>query len=96
MVMNWENGFQANSEYTVDDVEPGYPTTGESIVRVPRTGGSNEPRFILTGEAARPEAMPRDELARLLTGHIQFSRAITNRIWAELMGFGIGRAAGRL
>ena len=89
MVMNWENGFQANSEYTVDDVEPGYPTTGESIVRVPRRGGSNEPRFILTGEAARPEAMPRDELARLLTGHIQFSRAITNRIWAELMGFGI-------
>jgi hypothetical protein len=89
MIMNWENGFQANSEYTVDDVEPGYPTTGESIVRVPRTGGSNEPRFILSGEAARPEAMPRDELARLLTGHIQFSRAITNRIWAELMGFGI-------
>ena len=89
MVMNWENGFQANTEYTVDDVEPGYPTTGESIVRVPRMGGSNEPRFILTGEAARPEAMPRDELARLLTGHIQFSRAITNRIWAELMGFGI-------
>ena len=89
MVMNWENGFQANTEYTVDDVEPGYPTSGESIVRVPRTGGSNEPRFILTGEAARPEAMPRDELARLLTGHIQFSRAITNRIWAELMGFGI-------
>ena len=89
MVMNWENGFQANTEYTVDDVEPGYPTSSESIVRVPRTGGSNEPRFILTGEAARPEAMPRDELARLLTGHIQFSRAITNRIWAELMGFGI-------
>ena len=89
MVMNWENGFQANTEYTVDDVEPGYPTSSESIVRVPRTGGSNEPRFILTDEAARPEAMPRDELARLLTGHIQFSRAITNRIWAELMGFGI-------
>ncbi len=89
MVMNWENGFQANTEYTVDDVEPGYPTTGDSIVRVPRKGGSNEPRFILTGEAARPDALPRDELARLLTGHIQFSRAITNRIWAEFMGFGI-------
>ena len=89
MVMNWENGFQANTEYTVDDVEPGYPTLSESIVRVPRKGGSNEPRFILTGEAARPDHMPRDELARLLTGHIQFSRAITNRIWAELMGFGI-------
>lgn len=89
MLMNWENGFQANTEYTVDDVEPGYPTTGESIVRVPRTGGSNEPHFILTGEAARPGALPRDELARLLTGHIQFARATTNRIWAEFMGVGI-------
>jgi len=89
MLMNWENGFQANTEYTVDDVEPGYPTNAESIVRVPRTGGSNEPRFILTGEAARPDQMPRDELARLLTGHIQFARATTNRVWAELMGFGI-------
>ena len=46
MIMNWENGFQANTEYTVDDVEPGYPTTSESIVRVPRTGGSNSPKFI--------------------------------------------------
>ena len=27
MIMNWENGFQANTEYTVDDVvEEGYPT----------------------------------------------------------------------
>lgn len=89
MLMNWENGFQANTEYTVDDVEPGYPTTGESIVRVPRTGGSNEPHFILTNEAAHPNALPRDELARLLTGHIQFARATTNRIWAEFMGVGI-------
>src|SRR5262249_55217671 len=31
----------------------------------------------------------RDELARMLTGHIQFARAFTNRIWAEFMGFGI-------
>ena len=89
MLMNWENGFQANTEYTVDDVEPGYPTEAESIVRVPRKGGSNEPRFILSNEAASPDALPRDELARLLTGHIQFARATTNRIWAELMGFGI-------
>jgi hypothetical protein len=89
MLMNWENGFQANTEYTVDDVEPGYPTEAESIVRVPRRGGSNEPRLILTNEAASPDALPRDELARLLTGHIQFARATTNRIWSELMGFGI-------
>jgi hypothetical protein len=90
MIMNWENGFQANTEYTVDDVvEEGYPTKGESIVRVPRTGGPNQPAFLLTGEAARQGVEPRDELARMLTSHIQFARATTNRIWAELMGFGI-------
>lgn len=89
MIMNWEDGFQANTEYTVDDVEPGYPTEGESIVRVPRSGGSNEPKFMLNDEPARPGALPRDELARILTGHIQFSRATANRIWAELMGVGI-------
>ncbi len=89
MIMNWENGFQANTEYTVDDVEPGYPTKAESIVRVPRWGGDNTPRFILTGEAANPERLPRDELARFVTADIQFARATVNRIWAELMGFGI-------
>ena len=89
MLMNWENGFQANTEYVVDDVEPGYPTKAESIVRVPRWGGDNTPTFILNGEAANPDALPRDELARLITGDIQFARATTNRIWAELMGFGI-------
>jgi hypothetical protein len=90
MIMNWENGFQANTEYTVDDVvEEGYPTKGESIVRVPRTGGPNAPKFLLTDELARTDAEARDELARMLTGHIQFSRATANRIWAELMGVGI-------
>jgi len=90
MIMNWENGFQANTEYTVDDVvEEGYPTEGDSIVRVPRTGGSNEPKFILNDEPARPGFHQREELARLLTGHIQFARATTNRIWSELMGVGI-------
>ena len=89
MIMNWENGFQANQEYTVDDVEPGYPTTSESIVRVPRTGGSNAPKFIIDDAAPLPGELPRDALARLLTGHIQFARATVNRIWAELMGAGI-------
>ncbi len=89
MIMNWENGFQANTEYTVDDVEPGYPTLSESIVRVPRTGGPNAPKFILDDSPPLPGELPRDALARLLTGHIQFARATVNRIWAELMGVGI-------
>ncbi|MBS1828824.1 MAG: DUF1553 domain-containing protein [Acidobacteria bacterium] len=88
-IMNWENGYQANQEYTVDDEAPGYDTKAESIVRVARTGGSSKPRFILTGEEPRAGQHDRDELARMLTTHIQFSRAFANRIWAELMGFGI-------
>jgi hypothetical protein len=88
-IMNWEDGYQANTEYTVDDVAPGYDTKAPSIVRVPRTGGSNQPHFLLSGEAARPGVNSRDELARLMTNHIQFCRAFANRIWAELMGFGI-------
>lgn len=88
-IMNWENGYQANTEYTVDDVAPGYDTKAESIVRIPRSGGSGKPRFILSGEEPRPGHNERDELARILTSHIQFSKATTNRIWGELMGFGI-------
>jgi hypothetical protein len=89
-IMNWENGYQANTEYTVDDEAPGYDRTAESIVRVPRRGkGLSEPRFLLTGEGPREGEHARDALARLLTGHIQFRRAFVNRIWAELMGFGI-------
>ena len=52
-IMNWENGYQANTEFTVDDSAPGYDTKAESIVRVPRRGGNGDPRFILTGEAPR-------------------------------------------
>jgi len=89
-IMNWENSNQANTEYTVDDdASPGYDTKAESILRVPRTGGPNEPKFILTGEGPKPGEFYRDALGRLVTGNIQFGRAFTNRIWSELMGFGI-------
>lgn len=88
-IMNWENGYQANTEYTVDDAGPGYDTKSESIVRVPRSGGSGKPRFLLSGQEPVAGRNERDELARMLTSHIQFSRAFTNRIWAEVMGFGI-------
>ncbi|MBI4907424.1 MAG: DUF1553 domain-containing protein [Acidobacteria bacterium] len=88
-IMNWENGYQANQEYTVDDLAPGYDTKAESIVRIPRNGGSGKPRFILSGEEPVAGRNERDELARLMTSHLQFSRTFTNRIWAELMGFGI-------
>jgi hypothetical protein len=88
-IMNWENGYQANTEYTVDDIGPAYDPKAESIVRVPRRGGDASPRFILGGERPREGENPRDALARILTSHPQFRRAFANRIWAELMGFGI-------
>ena len=88
-IMNWEFGYQANTEYTVDDQGSGYDARAVSIVRVPRRGGNASPRFILTGEAPAADRNSRDELARMITSNIQFSRAFTNRIWAELMGFGI-------
>ena len=88
-IMNWENSNQANQEYTVDDESPGYDTKSMSILRVPRSGGDSAPAFILTGEKPKPGEHWRDALARMMTSHIQFGRAYTNRIWAELMGFGI-------
>ena len=89
-IMNWENGYQANTEYTVDDEAPGYDRKADSIVRVPRRGqGLSQPKFLLTGEAPREGENDRDGLARMMTSHIQFRRAFVNRIWAELMGFGI-------
>ena len=88
-IMNWENGYQANTEYTVDDVGPEYNPKADSIVRVPRRGGDASPRFILGGERPRPGENSRDALARILTTHPQFRKAFANRIWAELMGFGI-------
>jgi hypothetical protein len=88
-IMNWENGYQANTEYTVDDKGAGYDPKAISIVRVPRRGGNASPRFILTGEAPAEGKNQRDELARMITSNIQFSRALVNRIWAEVMGFGI-------
>jgi hypothetical protein len=88
-IMNWEDGYQANTEYTVDDKGPGYDTNAVSIVRVPRRGGNGSPRFILTGETPRAGENARDALARMITSSPQFSRAFANRIFGEFMGFGI-------
>lgn len=88
-IMNWENGYQVTTEFTVDDLDKGYDTKADSAVRVPKRGGNGAPRFILTGEPPRPGESERDELARMLTSHVQFSRAFANRVWAEFMGFGI-------
>ena len=87
--MYWENGMGNAGEFIIDDHGPGYDTTGQSMIRVPRLGGTNEPAFILTSERMKPEDEPRAALARMLSSHPQFARATVNLFWAQLMGFGI-------
>ena len=55
----------------------------ESLSRMPRDGKTYEPAFMLTGEKPKPGENPRAELARMLTEHIQFSRATVNWIWGK-------------
>jgi hypothetical protein len=83
-----ERTEQIMAHFVVDDLAPGYDTNGATMLRIGRRGGPNEPKFILTDEKADPEADPRDELARMMTADMQFSRATVNMFWAKLMGFG--------
>ncbi len=80
-------------EYLIDDKDPtrvGYARDADSTVRVTRQGkGMVEPAFILGGDRPAPGKSKRVELARILTEHPQFARAIVNRFWAEFMGVGI-------
>jgi hypothetical protein len=75
--------------FVVDDLARGYDTKGDSMLRIERSGGPARPKFMLTDEVSRPDAEPRDELARMLTGHPQFARATVNLYWSKLMGFGV-------
>jgi hypothetical protein len=83
-----ERTEQIMAHFVVDDLAPGYDTNGPTMLRMGRQGGPNEPKFILTDEKPDPEADPRDELARMMTTDVQFSRATVNMFWAKLMGFG--------
>lgn len=75
--------------FIVDDLAPAYDTKGESMLRVPRLGGPNTPKFLLTGETPEPGAHARTELARMMTADPQFARATVNLFWSKMMGFGI-------
>jgi hypothetical protein len=78
----------------MNDDNPGYATKNDapyftsSENRFPRDGRTHEPAFILTGETPRPGIEPRKELARMVTNHIQFSRATVNVVWGKLMTVG--------
>ncbi len=73
----------------VDDLAPGYNTKADSMLRMKRLGGNGAPKFILSNEALPAGAEPRDEFARMMTGHPQFARATVNMFWSKLMGVGI-------
>jgi uncharacterized protein DUF1553/uncharacterized protein DUF1549 len=75
--------------FVVDDLAVGYDTKSQSMLRIDRSGGPSDPKFILTDESPRRGAEPREELAHMLTSHPQFARATVNLYWSKLMGFGI-------
>ncbi|MDQ2900208.1 MAG: DUF1549 and DUF1553 domain-containing protein [Acidobacteriota bacterium] len=84
-----EHSAAVMGHFLVDDGGAGYDTKADSMLRTKRTGGPNTPKFLLTDEAARPDAEPRHELGRMLTESPQFARAAVNMFWAKLMGVGI-------
>lgn len=88
-LMYWEDGKPQSGEFLIDDHNSGYNSKSGSMIRVPRFGGPNDPAFILTGEKAKANADPRDELGRMITAHPQFARATANIFWSRMMSFGI-------
>jgi hypothetical protein len=99
MVMSYsfESGLPMDTEFLImDNTDNGYDTEDdspwytESVTRIPRFGvGVVEPEFLLNDEKPREKENWRRALGRMLTGHRQFARATANRIWAQLMSFGI-------
>ena len=87
--MYWEDGDVKANEFLIDDLAPGYDTTGSSMLRIARWGGDASPKFLLTGEEPRPGENPRDAFGRILTAHPQFARATANMVWKQLMAYGI-------
>ena len=88
-LMYWEDGDVKANEFLIDDLAPGYDTSGGSMLRIARWGGDASPKFVLTDEAPREGERPRDAFARILTAHPQFARATANMFWKQLMGYGI-------
>lgn len=96
LVTFWDDRIKnvADFDYVLDDEARGYNTDNDapffttSESRFPRSGGTYEPQFILTGEKPKPGENARVALARMLTSHPQFSRATANLIWGKLMTVG--------
>ena len=78
-----------------DDLAPGYDTGDDGLyytpaeTRFPRDGRIHEPAFLLTKEGPMPGEDARQALGRILPTHIQFSRALVNLVWKNLMVVGL-------
>jgi hypothetical protein len=75
--------------FIVDDLGEGYDTEGETMLRVPRLGGANTPKYLLTDEEPAAGKHTRTELARMMTSDPQFARATVNLFWSKMMEIGI-------
>jgi len=84
-----ETGQGYDAEAYPVPARTGYSVEADSVVRMPRWKAEVYPAFLLTDEKPGAGEEPRRAFARMLIGHPQFSKAIVNRIWAELMGVGI-------
>lgn len=76
-----------NNGYNTEDDSPWYTP---SVTRIPRDGyGIVQPKFLLTDEKPKDGENWRAALARMITSNRQFARATVNRLWAQMMTFGI-------
>lgn len=84
----------SSAQDVIDDLGPGYKTDNDAPFytmaegRFPRKAGTYDPAFILTGEKPAAGKNVRQELARIMPSHIQFSRAAVNLVWGKLMVVG--------
>jgi uncharacterized protein DUF1553/uncharacterized protein DUF1549 len=84
-----ETGQGYDAEAYPIPARKGYSVEADSVVRMPRWKAEVYPAFLLSGEKPSPGEEPRKAFARMLIDHPQFSKAIVNWVWAELMGVGI-------
>lgn len=64
--------------------------SGNKTPRQPVNNSSTyPPAFVLTGETPRTGENLRSAYGRMITGHVQFSRATVNYLWREMFGMAI-------
>jgi len=93
MIAKWDDRAKNNgsTDMVIDEYAGGYNTGHDegyptmAMNQYPRDGKTYEPVFMLTGEKPKPGANPRAELARMVTSHPQFRRALVNLVWGKLM-----------